>query len=109
MFGYCQLWLTCKDKAEADKIATILFDKKLIACAKQVSVNSKYLWKGKLESESEVLLMMESREDLFEETEKEVGKIHSYDTYVLNTTPITKISAKARKWLEDSLVTNKKL
>jgi periplasmic divalent cation tolerance protein len=103
MSRYCRLWLTCKDKAEADKIAKVLLDRKLIACAKQVPANSDYIWKDKIESAKEVLLLMESREDLFKKIEKEVTQFHSYDTFVLTATQLERISKKARAWLDESL------
>jgi periplasmic divalent cation tolerance protein len=101
MNKYCQLWLTCKDKAEADKIANTLLVKQLIACARQVPVKSDYRWQGKIDSSKEVLLMMEGRLDLFDEVEAAVSKLHSYDTFVLTATPVTKISKKAERWLAD--------
>jgi len=61
-------------------------------------VSSDFRWKAKIEHSDEVLLQMESREDLFEQVEKEVAKLHSYDTFVLESTPVDKISKKAEKW-----------
>jgi len=105
MSSYCQLWLTCKDATEASEIASKLLGKKLIACAKQIPTTSDYLWKGKIENNSEVLLLMESREDLFGQIEKEVAKLHSYDTFVLITTKMDKVSKKAKAWLSETLKT----
>jgi len=100
----CQLWLTCTDKAEADIIAITLLVKHLIACAKQIVVTSDFHWQGKIEHAGEVLLLMESSLELFDQIEKEVKKLHSYDTFVLTATPIAKISKKARFWLEKNLI-----
>lgn len=101
--NFCQLWLTCADKKEADKIAKHLLAGHLVACAKQLSVTADYRWQGKIEQSNEVLLVMESREDLFDQVEHEVAKLHSYDTFVLEATPISKISKKAQSWLDDEL------
>jgi uncharacterized protein involved in tolerance to divalent cations len=46
---------------------------------------------------------MESAEDLFDEIEAEVAKIHSYDTFVMTQIPITNIGKDARKWMEENL------
>ena len=100
---YFQLWLSCADKAEADKIAKVLLDKKLIACAKQLPVRSSFTWENETSTSEEIWMSMESREDSFDEIEAEVAKIHSYGTFVLTATPITKISKKAKKWLNQSL------
>ncbi len=103
MPGFCQLWLTCKDRAEADLISQSLLDLKLVACAKQVSVDSHFLWKGEKANNHETLLVMDSREDLFEKVEREVAKLHSYDTFVLQSIPVTKLSKDAQTWLEQEL------
>jgi len=100
---FCQVWLSCADKAEADKIAQALLDKRLIACAKQLPVKSTFSWEGKTAKSEETWMSMESREDLFEEIEAEVAKLHSYDTFVLTATPITKISKEAETWTKESL------
>jgi periplasmic divalent cation tolerance protein len=101
---YIQLWLTCADKKEADKLADTLLVKHLVACVKQLPVGSKFRWQGKIEETKEVMLVMESRLDLFDEIEKEVAKNHSYDTFVLEATPAVKLSKKAENWLKKETV-----
>lgn len=103
MTNFCNLYLTCTDKKEADKIVNALLVKHLIACAKQIPLTADYWWQGKIEHNAEILLVMESKLALFEKVEAEVAKLHSYDTFVLEATPISKISEKARKWLEAEL------
>lgn len=100
---FCQLNLTCASKKEADKITKSLLEKRLVACAKQAPVESSSWWNDKIENTDEILLIMESREDFFNEVEKVVSRLHSYDTFVLSAIPITKISNKAEVWLEETL------
>lgn len=99
----CQLWLTCKDEKEASKIANTLLTKHLIACAKQIPLTADYHWQGKIEQAKEVLLVMESKSDLFDQVEEEVNKLHSYEAFVLEAIPIPKISKKAAAWLGKEL------
>lgn len=103
MSEFCQLQLTCKDKAEADKIARALLNKKLVACVWFAPVESMYRWKRKIESGKEIALFMDSQINLFEQIEAEVTKLHSYDTFVLKMLPMNSVSEKARAWLEDAL------
>ena len=103
MARFCQLWLTVGSKEGADKITNTLLVKHLVACTRQIPASSAYWWKGKIENSNEVLLQMESREDLFEQVEKEVAKMHSYKTFVLEATPVSKISKSAAKWLKSEL------
>lgn len=100
---FCQLWLSCKDKAEADKVANALLLKSLVVCVKQVKAESDFRWQGKIENANEVLLEMLSRVDLFDKIEQEIGKLHSYDTFVLEATPILRVSKDAEKWLRSEL------
>ncbi len=98
---FCQLWLTCADKKEADNVTNALLVNHLIACARQMPITSDYWWQGKIESSKEVMLVMESRLDLFDEVEREVAKLHSYDAFVLEAVPVEKISKGAAKWLSE--------
>jgi periplasmic divalent cation tolerance protein len=100
---YCQLLLTCRDVDEADKIAKVLLQQKLIVCVKQLAVSSEFLWHGDINHNDEVLLMMDSREDLFDQVESEVAKLHTYDTFVLQAIPVTRTSKRALQWMAEEL------
>jgi len=100
---FCQVWLTVGSKEEADKITRSLLVKHLVACVRQIPVSSDFRWQGKIEHSDEVLLQMESREDLFDQVEKEVTKLHTYSTFVLEATPVSAISKSAEKWLRSEL------
>lgn len=101
---FCQIWLTCKDDEEANQIANTLLVKHLVACVKRIPITSDFQWQGKIEQSKEILLVMDSREDLFKQVETEVAKIHSYDTHVLQSVPIVNISEAATKWLNKELL-----
>ena len=102
--------LTCESRNEADNIARVLLEKRLIACAKFAPVECIYWWEGKIDSGLEVLLVMDSREDLFDAAEAEVAKLHGYNTFVLQAFPATRVSKKAVAWLDKELrpIQNKK-
>lgn len=97
------LFLTCANNKEADKIAVVLLEKKLVFCVKKQPVSSSSLWKGKIESSDEILLIIESLEDNFKKIDKEVSKLHSYDTYVLMALPVTQTTKDVEDWVKDEL------
>ena len=99
----CLLFLSCKDIEEAGKISHCLLEKKLIVCAKKIPISSSYLWKSKIESAKEVLLIMDSTEENFEKIDKEISKIHSYKVYNLLLVKVDKINSKSLKWLTKSV------
>lgn len=97
------LYLTCKDNEEADKISTDLLEKKLVVCAKKLPISSSFLWKEGISKSDEVLMLLETEERLFDEIETEIKKLHSYETFVLASVPITRVSSGVEKWLAKSL------
>ena len=103
MADFVELVLTCANRQEAEAIADSLLGKKLIACAKFVPINSRFIWEGKIAANDEVLVLMESAADKFAEVESIVAGLHSYDTFVLKAVPIDQISEGAAKWLQESL------
>lgn len=99
----CILYLTCANDEEADKISQVLLEKKLVFCIKKSPVSSSFLWKGKIDHSKEVLLMMESVEGNFKQAEKEIAKLHSYETFVLVSVPVTQTTDDVLKWVKQEL------
>jgi len=78
------IYMTAKDRDEAKKIAAALLEKKLIACANIIEgATSMYEWKGELCEESEAVVVMKSRKELFEEVKSTVLSLHSYEVPAL--------------------------
>jgi len=97
------LFLTCANQEEADKIAKALLEKRLVVCVKKTPVNSDFLWQGKIDHSSEILLVMDSKEELFEQVEQEVKRLHSYDTPNLVSVLVSKSSSGIAEWLGQEL------
>ncbi|MBI2051591.1 divalent-cation tolerance protein CutA [Candidatus Roizmanbacteria bacterium] len=97
------LYLTCANNKEADKIAKALLDKKFVVCAKKLPVSSSFFWKGTIDKADETLLILETEEELFDEIETEVRKLHSYETFVLFSIPINKASKGVKEWMREGL------
>lgn len=68
-------------------------------------VFSSFFWEGKIDSENEVLLVIETEESKFGAIEKEIRKLHSYDTFVLVSLPVNKASAGVIDWVKENLGT----
>jgi len=98
----CLIYITCKNKKEARKIAAHLMKKRLIACANIFPIESMYWWKGKIESNKEAVLIAKSMPKHFDSVRKEVKRIHSYMTPC-----ILKIGADANpeygKWIREEV------
>jgi periplasmic divalent cation tolerance protein len=101
---YVIVLVTTADKQEAEKIIRRLLDEKLIACANIISpVSSHFHWSGKIEKAEECLVLMKSREDLFEKLAETIKSLHSYEVPEILALPIINGSKTYIDWLESCL------
>lgn len=94
------VYVTCKDKKEAEKIGQHLLKKRLVACAKVTEkVRSRFWWKGKIDKANEILLILVSTEDKFNSIEKEILKLHSYEIPEIISIKVDKVHKPYLDWL----------
>ncbi len=97
-------YTTCDDPEEAEKLARHLIDERLAACVTVVpGVKSYYRWKGGVESDDEILLMIKTSRDLVDAVGQQLDKLHTYDLPELIVTPIVDGSPNYLAWLETEL------
>ena len=96
--------LFCTTIEEARKIRAVLLEKRLIACGGIIKIEEgKYWWKRVYEeAKDEYVLLMESKEENFDEAEKEIRKIHAHETFAFFSIPV-KTTLDVKKWLKDEL------
>src|SRR5687768_815367 len=86
--------MTAADGAEAGRFAEMLVKSDLAACVQILQqVESVYRWKGKIERQTEVLLIAKTLRSKFEELERQVRSLHSYETPEIVALPISAGSA----------------
>lgn len=96
--------MTAADGAEAGRLAEMLVKSDLVACVQILpQVESVYRWKGKIERQTEVLLIAKTLRSKFEELEMQVRALHSYETPEIVALPITAGSAPYLEWLAASV------
>ena len=90
---FIQMVLTCGSWQEAQRIADHLLEQRLIACAEFIPINSAFRWRGSFGENDGIKLVMESADHLYGAIETEIAQLHSYETFVLQTLPIERISS----------------
>ena len=103
MTDYIVVFVSTKDEDEAKVISKELLDRKLVACCNIVDqINSSFYWKQQICSESESLLMLKARRDLFGGIEKVVKKLHSYEVPEIIALPIVVGNEDYLNWINES-------
>lgn len=93
--SFIVIYVTHKNKKEANKIINHLLKKKLIACANTFPSKSAYLWKGKKESSNEIISLLKTKSSHWNKVKNEIKKIHPYEVPC-----IIKLNVQANKEYE---------
>ncbi|KAG0564981.1 hypothetical protein KC19_8G153900 [Ceratodon purpureus] len=97
------VYVTVPNKETGTKLAHGIIENKLAACVNQIpGVESTYWWEGKVETDTEILLMIKTRQSLLGELTDHVKNNHPYDTPEVIALPITGGSEKYLKWIGDN-------
>ncbi|HEX6045710.1 MAG TPA: divalent-cation tolerance protein CutA [Pyrinomonadaceae bacterium] len=96
--------MTAANGEEAARLADLLIGAHLAACVQILpEMESVYRWQGKIERQPEILLLAKTALSKFEDLEREVRALHSYDTPEIIALPIVAGSAPYLDWLTASL------
>jgi len=97
--------ITAGNREEAARLADMLVGAHLAACVQiYPEMESVYRWKGKIERQAEILLIAKTTKARFEELEREVRALHSYETPEIIAIPLVAGSTPYLEWLIASLV-----
>jgi periplasmic divalent cation tolerance protein len=98
------VFMTAANGEEAARLAEMLVGAQLAACVQILpEMESVYRWEGKIERQSEILLLAKTTKAKFEELEREVRALHSYETPEIIAVPVTVGSGPYMQWLNTSL------
>jgi periplasmic divalent cation tolerance protein len=105
--GLVIIFVTAASEQEASSISRVLVEEGLAACANIVPrIRSIYRWEGKIQDEGEALIIVKSREDLFERIRGRVKELHSYEVPEITAIKIDEGDSAYMQWIE-SVTTSK--
>jgi len=77
---YRLVYMTMENRDQAREIGRVLVRERLAACVNIIDqMNSIYWWEGKVQEESETVMIAKTRAALVPELTERVKKLHSYD------------------------------
>ena len=98
------VFIAAANSEEAARLADMLLERRLAGCVQILpEMESVYRWQGKIERQKEVLLIAKTTKSRFEELEREVRAIHSYETPEIVALPLTAGSPPYLEWLNSSV------
>ncbi|MCG3216327.1 MAG: divalent-cation tolerance protein CutA [Candidatus Heimdallarchaeota archaeon] len=94
-----QIKTTVNTEEEAIRISKELVENKFAACVQFFPISSYYRWKGQIEKSEEFLLLIKSDFSKYEDVEKKIKEIHSYELPEIEMIPIEKASSEYLNWV----------
>jgi periplasmic divalent cation tolerance protein len=102
---YSIVYITTSGNLESKEIAKRLLENKLACCVNIIpSVESMYLWNGKIEEDSESIMVVKTISILVDEVIKMVEYVHSYETPCILEITVNDGSKNYLKWMETELL-----
>jgi periplasmic divalent cation tolerance protein len=100
-----QVQTTAGSKDEADRLASVLLERQLAACVQVLGpMESRYWWRGALESATEWLCLAKTTADRVDEVVVAIGEAHSYDTPEVLVTAVSGGNERYLRWVEDTVI-----
>ena len=94
---------TVGDKKEARRMAHVLVEAGLAACAQIEKIDSVYAWKGAIENGKEYRVLFKTTEARYEAVESAIRDMHSYELPAIYTVAVERIFAPYAAWIETSV------
>jgi len=92
---------TFPNKELARKTAKDLVEQQLAACVQSFPIESVYLWKDEVHDENEIMLLIKSRTELFEEIASAIRELHPYEVPEIIQLPISEGLPEYLTWISD--------
>ncbi len=91
---------SCADEASAARIAHALVTERLAACVNRVAaVRSTYSWRGSVEDQAEVLLVIKTLGARYDALEQRIRALHGYELPEILALPVAGGSGPYLGWL----------
>lgn len=101
---YFVVLVTTPGRAASEKLSKGLLRERLVACVNRVpGVQSRYWWKGKIETAREELLIIKTRKDQLSKLVRWVKRNHPYTVCEVVALPITGGNPDYLRWIDQSL------
>ncbi|CAD5119618.1 unnamed protein product [Dimorphilus gyrociliatus] len=101
---YSMAFVTVPSKEVGEKIGSGLVEEQLAACVNVIpGLTSIYKWQGKIEKDSELLLMIKTKTELVDQISEYIRKHHPYDVAEVISSKIDNGNPPYLDWIEKNV------
>jgi periplasmic divalent cation tolerance protein len=100
------IYMTAGSREEAGKIGKALVISRLAACVNILdNMNSLYMWQGKVQDDSEIVLIAKTTEDRMPQLIEKVKSLHSYECPCIVSIPVSGGNQAFLDWIAEEVKT----
>jgi periplasmic divalent cation tolerance protein len=97
---FISVYSTASNLEEAERIAKILVEKRLVACVNIIdNIRSIYWWEGEIQEDHEAVLIAKTKAKLFPEIVHKIKELHSYSVPAITSWPILAANPAYLEWI----------
>ena len=98
------IYMTAGSRQEAEKIGKELVASRLAACVNILgNMNSIYMWQGKVQNDSEIVLIAKTTEDQVPQLVEKVKSLHSYECPCIVSIPVSGGNQAFLDWIAEEV------
>jgi len=102
--AYVQVLTTAGSAEEAEEIGSMLIEKRLAACVQTIGpIVSRYRWQGEIEEAREWQCLAKTEEGLYEQVERTIRAVHSYEEPEILAIPVLAGSQGYLGWISENV------
>lgn len=96
------VYVTAPDRETAERIGREVVQRRLAACANIVpGIASIYWWEGRVQEESEAVLMLKSRSGLAERLREAIAALHPYTVPAISILTLERVHPPYWEWVQE--------
>lgn len=92
------IYVTLNNMEEGQRLARVLIDRKLTNCVNFIPITCTFIWEGEITTEPEIVALVKTREEHFEDVNAAVKELVSYTNFV-GQIEVKKVNDEFNSWL----------
>ena len=94
---------TFGSRENATKVTKFLLESRLAACVQLVPIESHYWWQEKIENEKEILVLIKTHMEKYQEIQNSIARLHTYQLPEITYFEISGGESQYLAWIASSI------
>ena len=89
-------------RADAERLARLLVERRLAACAQITAIESVYRWQEAVQQEAEFRLLLKTTDERYAEVERALRELHPYELPAIHAFDFAHVDPAYAAWIAEN-------